>query len=139
MRRILRRRGINLIEVLIAFVVLAVAFLALIEVFPSAYMASAQAKDMMVATQVAQAIMDEEMTRSFDQLANRGPIIEQISMTSYGQPVITDYQVMVQVTPPVTPAVTKVRIMVNVQYRIKGANGGMLRFVQLESSRTRTL
>lgn len=134
-RRLARQRGINLIEVLIAFVVLAVAFLGLIEVFPSAYMASTQAKDMMIATQLAQTYLDEEMAMDFDDLANR-TLSEEMANTSQGAATKSVYDVTVQIDPPVTPTVNKVRITVFVTYQTRG---GIPRPVRLESSRTRTI
>lgn len=140
-------RGISLLEVLVGLSILAVAFLALLEIFPMANMAVHRGKDQLVATQLAQGFMDEMRSRSYDAMAsmNVNASIPYVVNSGNGT---QSYEVMLQVLPE--PAGTPLNqsdsalVRVHVQWRQRGQGPekdaqGALRVVVLESTRSREL
>lgn len=138
-----RNRGFSLIEVLMAMVVLAVAFLALIQIFPSAYLTVYRSKDQLVAVQLAQCFMDETRAGPYALMAASAQYDIPVESVMNDVTTSVTYHVVVDVS-PVSPAGSTLpnsdlaRIRVSVQWPQKSASGFvLLRSVRAESSRLR--
>lgn len=138
-----QKRGFSLIEVLIAMVVLAVAFLALIQIFPSAYLTVYRSKDQLVAVQLAQCYMDETRALPYAQMASSAQYDIPVESVMNDVTTSVTYHVVVDVS-PASPAGVPLadsdlaRIRVLVQWPQKSASGFvLLRSVRAESSRLR--
>lgn len=128
----MKRRGASLGEILLGVAVLAVAFLAMIQIFPTAYAASDQSGDVITATYLGQACMERELSRNYDQLANRAVTTESLLGTSLGATTRRDYNVTVQVN---HPSADRTRITVSVQWKQRSQD--LPRELRLESTRVR--
>jgi Tfp pilus assembly protein PilV len=126
------RQGAGLAEILMAVALLATILLALVRIFPTAYAASDQSGDVMVATHLGQAWMDREMARPFDQLANLPVSNETLTGNSRGALVQRVFTVSVQVQ---RPNADRARITVSVQW--KQSSGDLPRVLRIESTRVR--
>ena len=126
------RRGASLGEILLGLALLAVVFLALIQIFPTAYAASDQSADTVTATHLGQAYMDRELNRNYDQLASRPLSVESLAGVSSGSPINRDFEVTVQVE---SPTADRRRITVSVQWKQRSQDPP--RELRLQSTRVR--
>lgn len=145
-----KNRAFSLIEVLMAITVLAVTFLALIQVFPSAYLTVYRSKDQLVALQLAQSYMDEtrampytampEKTQSFNVPVES--IMNDVSstVTFNVQVQATGFKVPEGKTPVALDDSDMAQIRVVVGWNQKSSSGYTLqRSVRAESTRLRDI
>lgn len=132
MRHQVPRRGVSLGEVLMAVALLALVFLALVQIFPTAYAAADQSADVVTAAQLGQAYMDREMNRNYDQLANRPMNVERLSGISAGASISRNFEVTVQVARLNSD---RSRITVSVQWKQRSQDPP--REFRLQSTRVR--
>lgn len=126
------RYGVALAEILMGITILAVTFLALIQVFPTAYSAADQSGDVLTATHLAQGYMDREMARNYDNLTNLPVASETLLSDSAGAKVVRNYSVSVQVR---QLDAERRRIVVSVQWKQRSQD--LPRELRLESTRIR--
>ncbi|MBI3925143.1 MAG: prepilin-type N-terminal cleavage/methylation domain-containing protein [Armatimonadetes bacterium] len=91
------RRGVNLIELLLALALFATAILLIIGIFPTAARSVRQAQGIVVATDLASRRLEELRAVPFAGLAPAVSVIKMTS-TSSGGPQVTEYTVQTLVT-----------------------------------------
>ncbi|MBT9586350.1 hypothetical protein IV102_23610 [bacterium] len=126
------RQAVSLGEILLGVAILAVTFLAMIQMFPTSYAASDQSGDVITASHLAQACMDREMARSYDKLVSLPAVTETLTGSSLGATVSKDFSVSVQVNRPSTD---RARITVSVQWKQRSQD--LPKELRLESTRVR--
>jgi len=119
-------------EILIGAVILVMAFLALLAVFPTAHSAADQSGYVVLASQLGQATMEREMVKNFDQLASLPVVTETVQGTSLGAPTTRQFSVSVTVN---KPTADRARITVSVQWKLHSQD--VPKMVRLESTRVR--
>ncbi len=144
-RRVARRRnlqGLSLIELLIAFSILATGILFVIGTFPAGYAAVGKGRAMLMATQLAQAYMDEELGKAYDSMTLNQDLVVERSLTVLGNSIPTPFNVSVSVVPDSATLQnsTKATIRVVVSWNQPAAVPGgtpTVRYVRLETTRLR--
>lgn len=107
----MRRRGLSLLELMIALAVFAVAFLMLLSVFPTAARAVRQGEDRMVATFLADRRLEELRAADFDLLT---PSFQGVDVESINAGVSSamNYTVQTNVT-ELEPDLKRLRVVVS--------------------------
>lgn len=92
-----RRRGLTVVEVLVAVALFASAIVVLLAVFPMSTRAARQSQAQLVATHLVQRELEICRTTSYDQLQSRTPPALSMSKDHNGTEVTIDYQLEVTV------------------------------------------
>lgn len=110
----LRRRGLSLLELMIALAVFAVAFLMLLAVFPTAARAVRQGEDRMVATFLAERRLEELRAADFDTLVDAFEEVP-VDSSNAGIANLVTYTVQTDVenVPGFEPDLKSVRVVVS--------------------------
>ncbi|MBI3929805.1 MAG: prepilin-type N-terminal cleavage/methylation domain-containing protein [Armatimonadetes bacterium] len=134
------RRGISLLEVIVALGLLAIGMLAMVDLFPVAYEVADSGRDELLATHLGQAYIDGENSKDFYAMAG-GQYTDSHLLALDGAKVPHTYKTFVTVTPMGTASLSsadKARVSVQVQWSARTMSGDSnLRYLQLETVRTR--
>ncbi len=130
----IHERGLSLADILVALAIFAVAFLALLGLYPMGMRSVAQAQAMVGATFLAEQVLETERNLDFEQIVSRGPVKvepERLqALKRQGGETSLDYEYSVLVTDlddGITPAGKS--ILVQVDWN----RGDGLKSVQLET------
>lgn len=132
-----RRSGFSLIELLFAVAILASGFLLVLGMFPTSFRGVHQGKHHLVASQLAQAYMDQERSKVFNQMAT-GTYTNRYTVVVNGAPSSAIYTTTVNVRPSPAGAVNKATILVQTQWiQTEVTGSSVARNITVESTRTR--
>lgn len=133
-----RGPGFSLVELLLAIVVLASAFMAIMGMFPISFRSIHQGKHHVVASQLAQTYMDLERCKPFTTMAT-GTYTDRMTVVVNGQTSTTTYTTVVTVRPSPIGTANKAVILVQTQWVQAEVSGtSTARSVTIESTRTRS-
>ena len=137
-----RRSGFSLIELLFAVAILASGFLLVLGMFPASFRGVHQGKYHLVGSQLAQAYMDRERSKSFASMAT-GSYTDRYTTVVNGVSQVNVYTTIVTVRPNPPVNENKATIQVQTQWmqpEVTGNqqwNSSMVRNITIESTRTR--
>lgn len=137
-----RRSGFSLIELLFAVAILASGFLLVLGMFPASFRGVHQGKYHLVGSQLAQAYMDRERSKSFGTMETRS-YTDRYTTVVNGVQQSSLYTTIVTVRPNLPAAANKASIQVQTQWmqpEVTGNqqwNSSMVRNITIESTRTR--
>jgi Tfp pilus assembly protein PilV len=92
------RRGVSLAEALVAIAILGSAFMILLGMYPVGLDTIKQSQALNGATFLAERLMEEERSKSYDLIQSHGPTAFAWETIHDGQSSLTDYQYQVLVT-----------------------------------------
>ena len=129
--------GFSLIELLFAVAILATGFLLVLGMFPTSFRGVHQGKHNLIATQLAQAYMDQERSKSFSAMAT-GTYSDKYTVVVNGVPSTSFYTTTVNVRPSPAGTANKATILVQTQWIQQEVTGSSVaRNITVESTRTR--
>lgn len=117
-----RRSGLSLVEILVAMTIFITSFLALLGVFPTALHSVQQAREMNIATFLAEERLEQlkafggSSSVNFNLLADQAATNVPITFTTNGQQARIDFQCQAQVAPSPTASPTMKQIQVTVSW-----------------------
>ena len=130
----IRPTGISLADILVALAIFAVAFLALLGMYPMAMRSVGQAQALTGASFLAEQILESERALSFDLIQSKGPIeveadrIQAIRRAGNENAIRYEYQVLVTpIEDGLTPAAK------NLVVQVSWDTGSGLKSIQLET------
>lgn len=120
-----RRKGISLIELMIAIGLLASGFLMVIGMFPTGLVALKKSESLVLATDLAQRELERVKTTAYDSMASY-EVDEELSLTASGTSITRRFTCAVQAdTQLVAGRLREVIVMVSWQ------EGGQVRYVKM--------
>lgn len=140
--RMKRSPGFSLIELLFAVAILASGFLLVLGMFPASFRGVHQGKYHLVGSQLAQAYMDRERSKSFGSMETRS-YSDRYTTVVNGVQQFSIYTTIVTVRPNLPATANKATIQVQTQWmqpEVTGNqqwNNSMVRNITIESTRTR--
>lgn len=132
-----RNRGLSLVELMVAMLILAVGFLAVLSIFPTAFISVHQSKNHLIGSQLAQAYMDTERAKAFNSMAG-ATTVDQKTVVVNGVSHQVPFATVVTINPSGVSGINKATITVTTQWQQPLHGGGTnVRSVTLEAARTR--